>query len=102
MEKRKPHYSLDAIKKQFRGPKGFRITVTAQDFAFGVLGLDRQGIIDLVANVRDSQFHKSMTSYRRSSVWQDIYHVAHEGVVLYVKFTQDTDGFYLLISLKDK
>jgi motility quorum-sensing regulator/GCU-specific mRNA interferase toxin len=76
MEKRKPHYSLDAIKKQFRGPKGFRITVTAQDFAFGVLGLDRQGIIDLVENIRSSQFHKSMTSYRSSSVWQDVYHVA--------------------------
>lgn len=73
MEKRKPHYSLQAIKQQFRSPKGFRITVTAQDFAFGTLGLERQGVIDLIGSVEARQFHKSMTSYANSSIWQDVY-----------------------------
>jgi hypothetical protein len=42
---------------------------------------------------------RSVASYTTTG---DTTHVAHEGFVLYVKFTQDTDGFYLLISLKDK
>ncbi|GIK97518.1 MAG: mRNA interferase MqsR [Alphaproteobacteria bacterium] len=102
MDKRKPHYSLAAIKKQFREPKGFRITVSAQDFAFGALGLERQGILDLVQSVETREFYKSMTSYGSSSIWQDVYHVRYEDSVLYLKFTKDTDGHYLLISLKDR
>jgi hypothetical protein len=30
-----------------------------------------------------------------------VYHVPHEGTVLYVKFTTDAEG-YLVISLKEK
>jgi motility quorum-sensing regulator/GCU-specific mRNA interferase toxin len=101
-EKRKPHYHLSAIQAQFAGPDGFRTTVTAQEFAFGVLGLDREGVIALVDSVQRRHFVKSMTSFGDHRIWQDVYHVPYEDMVLYVKFTKDTDGFYLLISLKDR
>jgi len=101
-EKRKPHYELAAIQAQFLRPDGYRITVTAQDFAFGVLGLDREGVISVVRSVQRSHFVKSMTSFSDYRIWHDVYHLPFEGMVLYLKVTKDKDGFYLLISLKDR
>ncbi len=46
-------------------------------------------------------FFKSMTSEADSAIWQDVYHLPWGGLVLYVKFTTDPNG-YLLISLKEK
>ncbi len=51
-EKRKPHYDLAAIQAQFARPDGYRITVTAQNFAFSVLGLDREDVVALVGSVQ--------------------------------------------------
>ena len=47
------------------------------------------------------QFYKAMTSDVNSAIWQDVYHVPHESIVLYVKFTTDIEG-YLVISFKEK
>ena len=47
------------------------------------------------------QLYKSMTSVASRAIWQDVYHVPWNGIVLYVKFTTDADG-YLVISLKEK
>jgi motility quorum-sensing regulator/GCU-specific mRNA interferase toxin len=102
MEKRKPAYDLEAIKAQFREPAGYRITVTAQDFAFNVLELERDGVIELVQGITRRQFYKSMTSKRDHRIWQDVYHVAWDEMRLYVKFTKSAENWFLLISLKDK
>ena len=101
MEKRKPTYDLAAIQKQFGEPDGYRITVSAQDFAFS-LGLDRGGVVALVQSIERRHFYKSMTAYRDHRIWQDVYHAGHGGLTLYVKFTPGLDGYYLLISLKEK
>jgi hypothetical protein len=42
-----------------------------------------------------------MTSDVSSAIWQDVYHVPHGSLVLYVKFTTDAEG-YLVISFKEK
>jgi hypothetical protein len=42
-----------------------------------------------------------MTSLASSEIWQDVYHVPHGGLVLYVKFTTDSEG-YVLVSCKEK
>ncbi|MGH6934527.1 MAG: type II toxin-antitoxin system MqsR family toxin [Dongiaceae bacterium] len=102
MEKRKPHYDLATVQAQFAKPAGYRITVTAQDFAFGVLALDRAGVVSLVGDVRQRHFEKSMTSVADHRIWQDVYNLPYEDMMLYLKFTKDDDGFYLLISLKEK
>lgn len=102
MEKRKPHYELEAIKQQFRDPDGFRITTSAQGFAFEVLEIDREGLLSLIEEVRQEHFYKSMTSMGDHRIWQDVYHVPYGRWALYVKFTKGQDGFYLLISLKEK
>lgn len=102
MEKRKAHYDLEAIKAQFREPKGYHITVSAQDFAFEVLGLEREGVIELVQGIASRQLYKSMTSKRDHRIWQDVYHVPYGKFLLYVKFTKSVEDWFLLISMKDK
>ncbi len=47
------------------------------------------------------QFYKSMTAFADHRIWQDVYHVPCNGLVLYVKFTTDAQG-YLVISFKEK
>lgn len=55
----------------------------------------------LVQSISRDHFYKSMTSLADHRIWQDVYH-AHVGdLVLYVKFTTDSEG-YLVISLKEK
>lgn len=65
------------------------------------LEIDLQGVVDIVQGMNTGQFYKSMTSAADSKVWQDVYHVPYDEVVLYVKFTTDVDG-YLIISFKEK
>ncbi len=48
-----------------------------------------------------SHFYKSMTSHSDHTIWQDVYHVPHGDIVLYLKFTVDAEG-HIVISLKEK
>jgi motility quorum-sensing regulator/GCU-specific mRNA interferase toxin len=100
VEKRKPHYALDTIKATFISVRALRITKTATTCA-ETLGLELKHIVTIIQGMTREQFYKSMTSYASSSIWQDVYHVPHGTVVLYVKFTTDAEG-YLVISFKDK
>lgn len=100
MEKRKPHHSLDAIKAVFCTPEKLNITKTARNCARS-LGINLDQVVAIVQSLSAKNFYKSMTSDLNSSIWQDVYHVAHGKTELYVKFTTDSRG-YLLISLKEK
>ncbi len=42
-----------------------------------------------------------MTSFSGHAVWQDVYHVPYDDIVLYVKFTVDVEG-HIVISLEEK
>jgi motility quorum-sensing regulator / GCU-specific mRNA interferase toxin len=100
VEKRKPHYDLATIKATFATVEKLRMTKTAQDCALG-LGLLLRGVVDLIQGMTREQFFKSMTSQANRAVWQDVYHVPWQEIVLYLKFTTDAQG-YLVISLKEK
>lgn len=65
------------------------------------LGLTLDDIVTLVQNISREQFYKSMTSLADHRIWQDVYHAQLGDLVLYVKFTTDSEG-YLVISLKEK
>jgi motility quorum-sensing regulator/GCU-specific mRNA interferase toxin len=47
-------------------------------------------------------FMKSMTTYADHRVWQDVYHVPAEGMVLYVKFQADVVTEFRVMSFKEK
>lgn len=100
MEKRRPHYSLGTIRATFTTVLALRITRTAIRCAHG-LGLGLEDVVGIIQGITHQQFYKSMTSDANTAIWQDVYHVVHAGVVLYVKFTTDSEG-YLVISFKEK
>lgn len=100
MEKRTPHYALDSIKVTFTTAASVRMTKTAQDTAFA-LGFFLVDVVRLIQSMTREQFYKSMTTLADHRIWQDVYHVPFEGLVLYVKFTTDAQG-YLVISFKEK
>lgn len=43
-----------------------------------------------------------MTSYGDRHIWQDVYHVPYQGLLLYIKFTQGTITEFALLSFKEK
>jgi motility quorum-sensing regulator/GCU-specific mRNA interferase toxin len=100
VEKRTPHYALDSIQATFTTETSLRMTRTAQDAAF-VLGLLLGDVVRIIQGMTRVQFYKSMTSLGDHRIWQDVYHVPFESLVLYVKFTTDAQG-YLVISFKEK
>jgi motility quorum-sensing regulator / GCU-specific mRNA interferase toxin len=100
LEKKRPHYDLGTIKSTFCSVDALRITKSALSCA-EALGLALQDIVDIIQGITREKFYKSMTSIANSAIWQDVYHVGYEAIVLYVKFTTDADG-YLVISFKEK
>ena len=100
MEKKKPHYALDTIRATFVSVQALRITKTSTQCA-EALGLELKHIVSIIQGMTREQFYKSMTSYASSAIWQDVYHVPHGTIVLYVKFTTDAEG-YLVIGFKDR
>ena len=100
MEKKKPHYSLDTIKATFVTVRALRITKTATRCA-ETIGITLEEVVGIVQGMTREQFYKSMTSDANRAIWQDVYHVPHAAIVLYVKFTTDAEG-YLVISFKER
>jgi hypothetical protein len=100
VEKKRPHHDLRSIKKELSSVPALRITKTATQCAER-LGLTLQDVVGIIQGTTGTQFYKSMTSAGDSAIWQDVYHVHHKGLVLYVKFTVDIDGF-LVVSFKEK
>ena len=96
MEKFKPSYSLEEFKHS-----DFEITKTAQRTALE-LEFDEQDIRDIVMTMEPKHFYKSMTSYLNHKIWQDVYHVPYENLILYVKFTQNVISEFTLLSFKEK
>ncbi len=99
MEKRKPTYDLETIKETFSDASKLRMTKTARDNAFA-LGFSLDDVVAVIHGMIRAQFIKSMTSHSDHRIWQDVYHVPCEDLVLYVKFTIDDEG-QLLISFKE-
>lgn len=62
MEKRRPTYDLDAVKRVLGVVGTLAITTSALRDAIG-LGFDRQGIAATIASLDRAMFVKSMTTY---------------------------------------
>lgn len=100
MEKRKPHHNLDAFKDAATAD---RLTVTSTALRSALaLGFDRNEMAAALHKLERSHFFKSMTSYGDHRQWQDVYHLPHDGLVLYVKFTAETVTEFTLLSFKEK
>ena len=90
---------MTLIKDTFSDASKLRMTKTARDNAFA-LSFSLDDVVAVIQGMSRGQFVKSMTSHSDHRIWQDVYHVPSEGLVLYVKFTIDDEG-QLLISFKE-
>lgn len=96
MDKYTPTYSLSSFKKS-----DFATTMTALKGA-ATLGMDFDGIKQVVSTMKKKHFYKSMTSKMNHKIWQDVYHVPFNDMIIYVKFTEDTISEFKLLSFKEK
>jgi motility quorum-sensing regulator/GCU-specific mRNA interferase toxin len=102
LEKRKPSFDLERFKRVAGDPATLDMTRTALFSAAG-LGFDFPAVAALIKTMQRSMFVKSMTSYADSRQWQDVYHVpAHDGTVIYLKFTNDVVTEFTVLSFKER
>lgn len=101
MEKLKPTYDLESFKAAFSQPEKLAVTGAAlKDVR--ALGYDAEGIIEVIQLMSRTHFCKSMTSFADHKQWQDVYHVPHSDMLLYVKFMADRVTEFRLLSFKEK
>jgi len=93
MEKHKPHYSLEEVKRLIRAG-AVEVTVVAVAGAVA-LDLEYNDILVTALALTRKDFHKSMTSYSDYRSWQDVYHPETAAGKVYLKLTI-TDGVVIL------
>jgi motility quorum-sensing regulator / GCU-specific mRNA interferase toxin len=101
VEKKRPTYDLAAVQAVFDDPSALAITTSAFRDAVA-LGFDRGGIISVIQSMDRMMFVKSMTTYADHRVWQDVYHVPADELVLYVKFQADVVTEFRVMAFKEK
>jgi motility quorum-sensing regulator/GCU-specific mRNA interferase toxin len=100
MDKPRPTYDVEAFKSAVaEGRADFTQSAVSGARALGY------GLAEMkaaIAAMTRRQFYKSMTSLADHRVWQDVYHMHHEGQWIYVKFTAGTICEFTLLSFKEK
>ena len=100
MEKRTPHYDLDAIKSVVKRVRLAAFTALARQGARR-MGLSDSETLDVVLGLGRNMLFKSMTTHANHRVWQDVYHApCPNGKVAYIKLTLQ-DGA-VVIQFKEK
>jgi motility quorum-sensing regulator / GCU-specific mRNA interferase toxin len=101
VEKRKPSFDLAAFRAVCGDVRRLAITTTALGTA-AEIGFGRGEIAAAVQSMKATHFYKSMTFHHDHRRWQDVYHVPHEGKVLYIKFTDDAVSEFAVLSFKER
>lgn len=101
MEKRRPTYDIEAIKRAIGSEATLAIKVAAFLDA-AALGYDRHDIAEVIQSVTRTMFYKSMTTFADNRLWQDVYHVPSRGLTIYLKFQADTVTEFTVMSFKER
>jgi hypothetical protein len=101
MEKKRCSHELAAIKAAFSSAATLKRTKTsARDAA--ALGMDSEAVVAVIqALIYPRDFDKSATAHHDSRQWHDSYKPQVGGRTLYLKFTLDETGGFLLTSFKE-
>jgi hypothetical protein len=101
MEKKRCSHDLAAIKAAFSSGATLKRTKTsARDAA--ALGMDSEAVVGVIqALIYPRDFEKSATAHHDSRQWHDSYKPVVGGRALYLKFTLDETGGFLLTSFKE-
>ncbi|KTC42923.1 hypothetical protein AO260_20430 [Pseudomonas sp. ABAC21] len=91
---------MDDVKKRVTVNKAPAFTKTALD-GISELKMVLSTAIAIINGLTRKNFYKSMSTYKNSAVWQDVYYVdAPNGTPLYIKFTLADDRTVTVISFK--
>ena len=101
MDKRRPSYDIEAVKRAVGSLETLSITTTAFRDAQS-LGFDRSSVVKAVVGIPRSMFFKSMTTFGDHQIWQDVYHVPFDDLVLYVKIQADIITEFRIMSFKER
>ena len=66
------------------------------------LGFGPEEVLATIRAMESRHFHKSMPSLGDVTVWQDVYHVPYDGLLIYIKFRADVITEFQLLSFKEK
>lgn len=101
IEKRRCTHDLTAIKRSFASVATLnRTKVAARDAA--ALGIDAAAVVAVIQALRyPADFDKSATAHHDPRQWHDSYKPVVGGRTLYLKFTVDDRGKFLLTSFKE-
>jgi motility quorum-sensing regulator/GCU-specific mRNA interferase toxin len=97
MEKKIPHCRLSLIRKLIDAGH-VRSTFSALAGA-AALGLDFDGMVDIVQRLTPDDFYKSMTTNADHRIWQDVYRPVTSAGRVYLKLTVVQD--VLIVSFKE-
>jgi len=100
MEKRKPHYGLDALKMLLLHESTRIVTRSGRQGAAMLGYFDDESIVARVMKLASREFYKSMTMYDNSKIWQDVYRSNDGEVGIYIKLQKSLDGKGVIISFK--
>jgi len=100
-EKRRFTHDPDAIKAAFVSPATLnRTKVATRDAA--ALGMDAAAVVAVIQALQyPADFDKSATAHHNPKQWHDSYKPIVDQRALYLKFTVDDEGKFLLTSFKE-
>lgn len=100
MEKRKPHYGLDALKMLLLHESTRIVTRSGRQGAAMLGYFDDESMVTRILRLASSEFYKSMTTHGNSKIWQDVYRTNDGNVGIYIKLQKSLDGKGVIISFK--
>ena len=100
-EKRRSTHDLSAIKAAFATTASLnRTKVSTRDAA--ALGMDAAAVVTVIQALQyPADFDKSATAHHNPQQWHDSYKPMVDQRTLYLKFTLDDEGKFLLTSFKE-
>ena len=100
-EKRRSTHDLSAIKAAFATTASLnRTKVSTRDAA--ALGMDAAAVVAVIQALQyPADFDKSATAHHNPQQWHDSYKPMVDQRTLYLKFTLDDEGKFLLTSFKE-
>jgi motility quorum-sensing regulator/GCU-specific mRNA interferase toxin len=102
MEKHTPHSKLSKVQQTVADQESQPFTITALRGGLE-LGLMEQEMRQVVLALSRRDFYKAMTTHEDHRVWQDVYHgMTRDGISVYIKITDFTDGRPPVIQFKAK
>jgi motility quorum-sensing regulator / GCU-specific mRNA interferase toxin len=97
MEKRTPHCNLSTVQALVDAGR-VSSTQSARQGATA-MGIDFDGMCEILKELTTSDFYKSMTTHTDHKVWQDVYRPSTAQGDVYVKLTVVDD--VLIVSFKE-